>query len=106
MKPMILVILIVMMCILLLLGCGKTEVQPEPVLNQMTELVAENRELFFVTDDQAEAEELARLYTIELVEYINGVAIYHTDENLDELLQKGQENHWPELNINYIKNYD
>ena len=64
--------------------------------------VAEGKELFSVTDSLADAEEIAELYNIEFVEYINGVASFHTEEDLYTVIQRGTENNWPILEINYV----
>ena len=48
----------------------------------------------------ADAEKIASLYGINLVAYSNKIALFYTDQDLDELIQTGKENGWPELSKN------
>ena len=64
--------------------------------------IAEGKELFSVADSREDAETIAELYSVELVEYINGVASFHTEEDLNAVIQRGAEHGWPLLEINYV----
>ena len=63
---------------------------------------ANGAELFASVESQEEAEELARLYGIDLVEFRFGYATFHTDENPVVVIQRGEANDWPPLEINHI----
>ena len=52
---------------------------------------------------QEEAQSIADLYGITLVDWGYGVATYRTDEDPREVIRRGQENAWPELSLNYIQ---
>lgn len=54
-------------------------------------------QLTALADSQEAAQEIADLYGIELKSYSYGVATYTTDKNLQEILDLGQENDYPEL---------
>lgn len=58
-------------------------------------------ELIAMTDTREEAEEIAKLYGIELSSYSYGVATYTTDKNSLELMELGEENGYPALTPNY-----
>lgn len=96
----------ILSCMLLLCGCGK---KPEAVIPVITEIptqqgyIAEGKELFAVTDSREDAEKIAELYGIELAEYSSGVASFHTEEAPGAVIQQGEENNWPRLEINYIR---
>lgn len=47
--------------------------------------------------DSSEASNIAALYEITLVMYSDNIAVFSTDRNLDEIIQLGKENGWPEL---------
>ncbi len=61
---------------------------------QATELVA-------LADDDEQAQEIATLYQIELVSFSDGVAIYTTDQDPNELIALGKENGYPLLTVNH-----
>ena len=50
-----------------------------------------------------EAEDLAELYGITLMEYSRGVACFRTEEDPQEVVRRGKENGWPELVLNRTK---
>lgn len=58
-------------------------------------------ELIALADTREEAEEIAKLYGIELSTYSYGVATYTTDKNVTELMQLGEEKGYPELSLNH-----
>ena len=54
-------------------------------------------QLTALADTPEEAQEIAELYGIELVSYSYGVAVYHTDKDIAELIQLGLDNGYPTL---------
>ncbi len=86
----------------LLPGCARSvTVTPPPQTAVMPE-VAKGNELFCLADSEEEAKKIAELYGIELVEFSNGVATFHTEEPLDEVIKRGQDNGWKLLEINSV----
>lgn len=53
-------------------------------------------------DTKEEAEEIAKLYEIELVNYSNCIATFTTDKDLQEVIQLGKDNKWPEIELNRV----
>ena len=91
----------------LLPGCAqKTTLSPVPAPTAGLSQVAEGSELFCLAESEEEAKEIAALYGIELVEFGYGVATFHTEENLNDVIQRGTENGWPLLEINHIMSLD
>ncbi|MDO4988923.1 MAG: hypothetical protein Q4E45_00295 [Eubacteriales bacterium] len=93
---------------LMLPGCAKQE--PAVQVGPMSEAVpialgnvAEGRELYCLADSQEEAEKLAELYGIELVEFSNGVATFHAEEDPQTVITRGKDNGWPLLSLNVVE---
>lgn len=63
----------------------------------------EEGQLMGFAESQEDAEALAELYGITLVEYQNGLALFHTDEDPKEVIRRGQENGWQELSLNRVQ---
>ncbi len=63
--------------------------------------IAEGKELLCLCDSQEEAQKIADMYGIELVEYSYGVATFHTDDP-QGVIEMGKEKGYPELEINGI----
>lgn len=61
------------------------------------------RELMGVFGSKEEAEAAAELYNIKLKDFGQRVAVFTADPGVDiqELIEKGKSNGWPELSINY-----
>ena len=78
--------------LLALLGCSRQEV---PLTPGETE-TAGGRLMCFADTEEA-AQEIAQLYDIELIKFQNGVAVFSTEENLQEVIQRGVDNGWPKL---------
>lgn len=57
-------------------------------------------QLFTLVETEEEALEIAELYGIKLIKVSNGVATFHTDEDPDEVIRRGEENGWPLIEIN------
>ena len=51
-------------------------------------------------EDWDNAEEIAELYGITLVNYGNGLALFYTEENPKAVIARGEENGWPPLSLN------
>ena len=58
-------------------------------------------QLIAEAEDRAEAEKIAQLYGIELMEYRSGLATYYTEEEPNRVIAR-REPDWPELYRNYI----
>ena len=54
-------------------------------------------QLIALADTPEEAQEIADLYGIELDSYSYGVAVYHTDKDISELIQFGLDHDYPTL---------
>ena len=65
--------------------------------------VSEEGQLMGFAESQEDAEALAELYGITLVEYQNGLALFHTDEDPKEVIRRGQEKGWQELSLNRVQ---
>jgi len=61
----------------------------------------EGKELMSLAENREEALKIAELYGVELVSYSYGVAVYHTDENPQDVIRRGSDNGWPLIEINY-----
>lgn len=102
---------------LFLCGCRRTEppaFHPELPVSapppETTVPVSESEEspavtegtgqLLYLTESKEEAEEIAKLYNMELVRHLNGLALYRTEEDPVEVIRRGSENGWPELSLN------
>ncbi len=68
-------------------------------------VAAEGRELIALISSEEQAQEVAKQYGIELVEVEAGVAVFTTDQPLDEVIRKGETEGYLPLSINYIRKY-
>ena len=120
------VFLIVTICLTGLVGCGSNVTinlddsgSPEviwkpsegtggfqPIEKGSLQKIVEGEELMCLADSQAEAEDIAELYEITLVNFANGVATFTTDKDLNEVIQTGKDHDWTELSINHIIELD
>lgn len=57
-------------------------------------------ELIALAENQQEAEKIAELYGIELSSFSDGVAVYITDKDPQELTELGEINGYPALSVN------
>ena len=64
-------------------------------------LIPENRQLMTIVETREEAEKIAGIYGITLEEYYNPTAVFTTDRDPYEVIERGQEEGWPQLFINY-----
>lgn len=101
------ILILILAAALLLCGCRRTNqpvfIRKEP--SSETTLPASSQEeeigqLLYLTDSSEEAEEIAQLYGIALLRHYDGLAIYRTDEDPQEVIRRGIENSWPELSLN------
>lgn len=60
-------------------------------------------ELIGTADSEEQAKQTARLYGIELVEYLDGIALYRTQEDPRDIIKLGEENGYPPLALNYLR---
>ena len=68
----------------------------------MAEDIAEGAELFCLADTQADAEQIASLYGIELESYSYGVATFHTTEDPHAVIERGRAKGYPHIEINHV----
>jgi len=87
-----------LLCLSLLCSCGKGggELQSSVGGNYV------EGELICLCDTENDAREVAELYGIELKSFGDGVAVFTTDEPLDDVIARGKEKGWPELSYNNI----
>ncbi len=76
----------------------KTEVSDS--FKETNEGIVSGRELIALTDNKEEAEKLAKLYEIELVDYSYGVASFHTKEDPHAVIERGRKNGYKLLDLN------
>ena len=98
----------------LLVSCnGKRKVDMDSVQQMMPQFIeTENEtersseekpkelELIALAEDQEEAEKIAALYGIELSSFSDGVAVFTTDKDLNELKELEDINGYPTLTVN------
>lgn len=63
--------------------------------------IAEGEELMCLVETEAEAKEIAKQYGITLVKCEYGVATFHTEESLTDVIERGKKEGYKELSINY-----
>lgn len=96
--------LALLLSVLLLLFCACTK-QPAEDIAVSGPAVDPNGQLFCLAEDQTQAEEVAALYGISLVEFEEGVAVFYTEEDPDAVIEKGLANGWPELSLNTMDSF-
>lgn len=67
-----------------------------------TEQMYAKAQLLCEVESQEDAQALAELYGITLVEYRDGLACFYTEEDPREVIRRGKENGWPELTLNRV----
>ena len=86
---------------MLLSACG---IRKEPVPSAPEKgSYSEEKPLIASVDTQEEAEELAELYDITLVDFSYGIASFYTEEDPYAVIQRGEKNGWKPLSINGIQ---
>ena len=91
---------------LLLPGCAKLApavTAPPEAADIPDSTVAAGKELFCLASSQEEAEKLAALYGIELTEFSYGVATFHTEEDPQAVIARGEKNGWTPLSLNIVE---
>lgn len=63
--------------------------------------ISQNGQLIASAETLEEAQKLAELYGIELVDYGYHIALFRTEEDPKAVIQRGRENGWPELSLNH-----
>ena len=78
----------------------ETGTESENAANNSAEEKQKEIELIALAEDQEEAEEIAKLYGIELSSFSDGVAVFTTDKDLQELKELEDLNGYPTLTVN------
>lgn len=60
-------------------------------------------QLMALVESEQNAEEIAYQYGIELIEYKDGVATFRTEEDPQAVIDRGQENGYYPLYLNYVR---
>lgn len=117
-RKWIILLLGTLVLLLVCVACGPAAVKPEetpaepsklPVLSPRPEgdkpvagEPAAGQELMCLADSREEAQRIADLYEIELVSWEEHVAVFHTEEDPNEVIRRGEANDWPRLDINHV----
>ena len=59
-------------------------------------------ELLCTTDTRESAEDIARQYGITLQSWSDGLAVFYTERDVQEVIEEGKRNGWPLLHLNMI----
>lgn len=102
-KPLIIVLLLVLVAVLCACRSDTTVLIPTTSSGEPGEQFSARAPLMAKAENQEDAEAIAELYGITLVEFKRNLALFHTDEDPREVIKRGQENGWPELSLNYAK---
>lgn len=109
-NSMIVALLIILVCAvaLFLAAVGKRpkralsfEGADVSAIREEINLIPEKNQLIANAATREEAEKIAELYGITLVEYSGKVAVYDTKQSPQELIKLGEERGYPPLSINY-----
>lgn len=99
MKRWLSAVLVVLCAALSFSGCRR---QAAISLSEKSEgKVASDGQLIASVETREEAEQIAELYGIELVDFSAPAALYRTEENPDTVIKRGMDNGWPKLEKNY-----
>lgn len=79
--------------------CGT---QKAPVISE-TLPYSQEAPLMASVDSRKDAEKLAEIYGIDLVEFSYGIATFCTEENPYEVIRRGEEKGWKPLEVNGIQ---
>ena len=83
---------------LMLWGCGK-KVEPVPSGGR----IVAGAELCCPADSEEEASKIAADYGIELVSYSNGIAVFHTEDDPEKVIETGVKQGLKQLSLNIEK---
>lgn len=64
---------------------------------------SETEPLMALTDNEETAMEIAEQYGITFVSFQNGVATFYTDEDVNQVIERGEKNGYPPVYINLKK---
>ena len=81
---------------------GHVQTQPKKT-RQDPDAVCPTGQLLCSVESREEAETLAECYGITLVSYSNGLAVFYTEEDPRDVIQRGRDNGWPELSRNVVR---
>ena len=93
------ILLLLLLAALLFSGCGSYKMEAG------TAAVNPDGQLLCLVETREEAENLAALYGIALVDFGEGVAVFYTEEDPDAVIARGLENGWQELSLNTDGSY-
>lgn len=99
MKRWLSAVLVLLLTAMPFSGCGKKARFPK---NSGVGAAIANEQLIAPVQTREEAERIGELYGIELVKLSAHLAYYKTEEDPETVLQRGIDNGWPRLAINYI----
>ena len=77
--------------------------KPSASTNTERETEPMDGQLIASVQTREEAEKIAALYGIELVDFAAPAALYATEEDPQTVIQRGMDNGWPLLEINHTK---
>lgn len=98
-KPLFVLFLAAML--LALCACREASQPITPASSSPSgDLISDHGQLICSVESYEDAQAVAQLYGITLVDYYRNLALYHTEEDPREVIQRGQENGWPELTLN------
>lgn len=109
-KSLFVVMLLVLLAVLCACQTGKPAHpagKPVPTVAPLPtgtpdDLVSDEGQLIAKAESQEEAQAIAELYGITLVEFKRNLALFYTEEDPRAVIQRGQENGWPELTLNHV----
>ncbi len=79
----------------ILAGCGRQE-----TFIPSSAGITEGRELFCLADSEEEASKVADQYQIELVSFSDGVAVFHTEDDPEKVIDYGISHNYTQLSLN------
>ena len=94
---------------LLLGGCnrpGDEFLATDAVIEAKPDDISADKPLICPAESAEQAQEIAALYGIELVEYNEGLACFYTEEEPRAVIERGAEKGWPTLDLNYMIRLD
>ena len=102
--------LLLALCCLLLCACGQPAAAQRPAeepkdfqsMGGSYPTIDGERPLICLADSLEQAQQIARLYGIELVDYTEGLACFYTEAEPETVIAQGMEQGWPELSLNEV----
>ncbi len=92
----------ILLCALLLCACGARGAHVTPIVRPSYSPQYVENQLICSAETEQEARRIAELYGISLLSFDYSVALFETEEDLDAVIARGEENNWPPLQRNYI----